>query len=62
VPLYVYKCPKCGKTIEIMCGMEDDTAHLCTDCKENMDKVVTGTSFRLKGAGWPGKDIKEGGG
>ncbi len=51
MPLYVYKCEKCDKRIEILQAF-DDPQPKCDDCSIRMKKQVALTSFTLKGGGW----------
>jgi len=56
VPIYEYKCPKCDTVIEELQGF-DDPAPECEKClkeqkKIKMQKIISRTSFQLKGGGW----------
>jgi putative FmdB family regulatory protein len=52
MPIYEYKCRKCGKKFEIMQGITDDVVKECTFCKGPVDKLISLSSFQLKGSGW----------
>jgi putative FmdB family regulatory protein len=52
MPIYEYKCRKCGKQFEVMQGITDDVAKECKFCKGPVDKLISLSSFQLKGSGW----------
>ena len=52
MPLYEYLCKSCGKKIELMRSITDNTAVNCPDCASECTKLVSVTSFQLKGSGW----------
>ena len=53
MPIYEYKCPKCGKVFEEW-TMHHDSPELkpCPACGENSHRIISNTSFLLKGRGW----------
>ena len=65
MPIYEYACPDCGHRFERMQRMSDDPVKLCPECgQEQVKKLISMTSFVLKGEGWY-KDhygLKQGGG
>jgi len=52
MPIYEYKCSKCGKQFEVMQGITDDAVKECKFCKGPVDKLISLSSFQLKGSGW----------
>jgi len=53
MPLYDYHCATCGTDKEISHPINElDTNHLCAVCNEKMERVVSCTTFALKGSGW----------
>ena len=54
VPIYEYKCQKCGKELEVMHKVNDPAPAECPQCHESgtLEKLVSRTSFQLKGGGW----------
>jgi putative FmdB family regulatory protein len=54
VPIYEYKCTKCGKELEVMHKVSDPAPAECPECKAqgSLEKLVSRTSFQLKGGGW----------
>lgn len=60
MPIYEYQCqaPKCGRTFEVMQKMSDDPIDTCPACQgKNVKKLMSATSFVLKGSGWYQTDI-----
>lgn len=52
MPIYEYQCTGCGKTIEVMQKISDDPLTKCEECGGELKKLITSTSFVLKGEGW----------
>lgn len=52
MPIYEYKCMKCNEQVEVMQKMSDDPLTECSACGGELKKLITGTSFVLKGSGW----------
>ncbi len=52
MPIYEYECTKCNKHFEIMQKISDDTLTICSECSGDLKKLITNTSFVLKGSGW----------
>lgn len=52
MPIFEYKCENCGKVIEVFVKSNDDKAPTCEDCKKDMKKIISLSSFHLKGKGW----------
>lgn len=51
MPIYEYECPKCG-TFEVMQKISEKPLKKCPDCSSRVHKLVSQTSFQLKGTGW----------
>jgi putative FmdB family regulatory protein len=47
---------KCGKTHEIMQKFSDTPLALCPECGGEVKKLISNTSFVLKGTGWYATD------
>ena len=61
MPIYEYKCSKCGHQFEIIQRFSDNPIETCPECDENsVKKLVSAPSFRLKGGGWYETDFKTG--
>ena len=52
MPIYEYKCKKCGKEFEVFQRMTDPVVKSCGSCKGPVQKLVSMSSFHLKGSGW----------
>ena len=56
MPIYEYACQKCNKRFEIMQKITDESLTTCSDCKGQLKKMISSTSFVLKGTGWYATD------
>jgi putative FmdB family regulatory protein len=52
MPIYEYKCEKCGKEHEVMQKMTEKPLTVCESCGGRLKKLISNTSFVLKGSGW----------
>ncbi len=52
MPIYEYECAKCGHIHEIMQKMSDKPLSKCPNCSGMLHKIVSQSSFHLKGSGW----------
>jgi putative FmdB family regulatory protein len=52
MPIYEYKCKKCGKEFEVFQGITDTPAKSCKFCRGTVEKLMSLSSFHLKGSGW----------
>ena len=52
MPIYEYKCTECGEQFEVNQRMSDDQLTECGSCGGKLKKLITNTSFVLKGSGW----------
>jgi len=52
MPIYEYKCRKCGKEFELFQRMTDPALKSCQFCKGPVHKLMSRSSFHLKGSGW----------
>ncbi len=52
MPVYEYECPACKKVFEVQQRMSDDPIKTCKDCGGEVKKLVSVSSFHLKGGGW----------
>jgi len=70
MPIYEYICEKCGSHLEAMQKVSDAPLKRCAKCRGKLEKIISRTSFQLKGSGWyatdypgkhsaPGKDKPE---
>ena len=52
MPIYEYECLKCGKTTEAMQKFSDPPLQECAYCKGKLHKLISMSTFHLKGSGW----------
>lgn len=59
MPIYEYRCEACGAPKEAIQKMSDPPLKLCEVCgAEALQRVMSRTSFVLKGSGWYATDYK----
>lgn len=58
MPLYEYECPKCTKVHEVIQKFSDAPLTECPECQGPVQKLMSSTSFALKGSGWYTTDYK----
>ena len=51
MPIYEYQCAKCG-TFEATQRITDRPLAKCPTCRGKVKKLISNTSFQLKGTGW----------
>ena len=56
MPIYEYICEKCGSHIEVLQKVSDAPLKRCQNCRGKLEKIVSRTSFQLKGGGWYASD------
>jgi putative FmdB family regulatory protein len=59
MPIYEYKCNKCG-VFEAMQGIKDAPLRKCPTCKGKVERLISRGSFILKGSGWYATDYGKG--
>jgi putative FmdB family regulatory protein len=52
MPIYEYKCDGCGAVTEALQNFSDDPLTTCPKCKGHLKKLISQSSFHLKGSGW----------
>ena len=52
MPIYEYECLKCGKTSETMQRFSDPPLSECPECRGRLRKLISMSTFHLKGSGW----------
>ena len=52
MPIYEYRCSDCEKHLEIMQKISDEPLSVCQECGGSLSKLISNTSFVLKGGGW----------
>jgi putative FmdB family regulatory protein len=52
MPIYEYRCRKCKKEFEAVQSISDPELKSCKFCKGPVTKLISVSSFHLKGSGW----------
>ena len=59
MPIYEYRCKKCGKITEVLQKITDPPLKKCKFCGGKLIKLISNNSFILKGSGWFKTDYKD---
>ncbi len=62
MPIYEYHCQKCGHEFEVLQKHFDVDEMPCEKCGSTAKRMMSNTSFVLKGTGWYVTDYKSNGG
>lgn len=64
MPIYEYECTQCGQIEEAIQKFSDKPLRKCRHCSGKVQKLVSHSTFHLKGTGWYVTDYagKSGGG
>lgn len=61
MPIYEYRCTSCQAELEKLQKISDPPLIECPECgKSTLVKLISASSFRLKGSGWYETDFKTG--
>lgn len=52
MPIYEYECAKCGHIHEVFQKISDKPLTRCSECSGKVSKLISQSSFHLKGTGW----------
>ncbi|MEE9496688.1 MAG: zinc ribbon domain-containing protein [Desulfobacterales bacterium] len=52
MPIYEYECSKCGKIEEVFQKFSNKPLVKCKHCSGKLHKLISHSSFHLKGTGW----------
>ena len=52
MPLYEYQCATCGEVEEAIQKFSDAPLTTCRHCSGKLNKLISQSSFHLKGTGW----------
>jgi len=61
MPLYEYKCEKCGNVFETLQKYSDAPLTVHEGCGGPLEKLLSASAFSLKGSGWYVTDYGRGG-
>lgn len=52
MPIYEYECQHCNQVTEAMQKFSDAPLRQCPKCQGSLKKLISQSSFHLKGSGW----------
>ena len=52
MPIYEYKCQKCGSLIEVLQKINAIPVKICSLCGGELKKQVSSPAIQFKGSGW----------
>jgi putative FmdB family regulatory protein len=52
MPFYEYECTKCNHHAEVFQKITDKPVSKCEKCNGKMKKLISQSTFQLKGSGW----------
>jgi putative FmdB family regulatory protein len=52
MPLYEYRCSKCGKTFEVLEKFSDAALTVHDGCGGQVERLISTSAFQFKGSGW----------
>ncbi len=61
MPIYEYACRDCGDVLEVILRQGERQPRKCRKCSGKLDKLISRTSFQLKGGGWFDHGYSKGG-
>lgn len=60
MPIYEYSCSNCNHQFEVIQKINDEPVKVCPECSnKTVIRLVSPTSFQLKGTGWYVTDFKD---
>jgi putative FmdB family regulatory protein len=61
MPLYDYKCHKCGKVFEVRQKFADEPLKVHDECGGEVHRMISAPALQFKGTGWYVTDYGKGG-
>jgi putative FmdB family regulatory protein len=52
MPIYEYQCEQCGNIEEALQKISEDPLTTCKNCSGTLHKLISHSTFHLKGSGW----------
>src|SRR5947209_20350900 len=52
MPIYEYRCKKCGANLEAFLKLSDKQPTRCRKCGGRLEKLVSTSAIQFKGEGW----------
>lgn len=62
MPLYEYRCHKCGQRFEAIQKFSDAPLTVHADCGGEVERLISAPAFQFKGSGWYITDYAKSGG
>jgi putative FmdB family regulatory protein len=62
MPLYDYRCHKCGEVFEVRQKFADELLKVHEECGGDLERLISPPAFQFKGTGWYVTDYARGGG
>ena len=62
MPLYEYRCAKCGQKFEVRQKFSDEPILTHENCGGAVEKLISASGIHFKGSGWYVTDYARGGG
>ncbi|GAB4241920.1 MAG: hypothetical protein OHK0028_20530 [Deltaproteobacteria bacterium] len=56
MPIYEYRCRKCGEVTERIERVHEDPLRKCPSCAGKVERLMSAGAFILKGTGWYATD------
>ncbi|HLH39439.1 MAG TPA: zinc ribbon domain-containing protein [Bryobacteraceae bacterium] len=60
MPLYEYRCAKCGKVFEVIQKFSDVPLAMHENCGGAVERLISPPAFQFKGSGWYITDYAKG--
>src|SRR5436305_11272641 len=61
MPLYDYRCHKCGETFEVRQKFADELLKIHESCGGELERLISAPALQFKGTGWYVTDYGRGG-
>lgn len=52
MPLYEYRCQKCGESFEVMQKFADEPLTVHEECGGKVERLLSAPALQFKGSGW----------
>lgn len=52
MPIYEYQCQACQEILEVQQALAEKPLTVCPACSGDLKKLISQSSFQLKGGGW----------
>jgi len=52
MPIYEFRCKKCGNQIEVLQKLSEKSPTRCKKCGGRLEKMISSPAIQFKGEGW----------